>query len=397
MKKLPNKSRLEHYQQLLDISKDLVSNHDLSTMLNKITSTACKLSNSEASSILLYNERVKELYFQSATGLDEPVMHGLVVPLDGSIAGWVVKQGKTVLINDVHNDPRFFEGIEKKTQIITRSLVGIPLIVQEKVIGILEVINHRNGGFGEYEIEILTILGTQAALAIENTRLFQQSDQISELVHEIRTPLSSIRTAAFLLQQSEVSKEQRLSYSKTIYSEAQRLSDMATTFLDLARLESGRTSFKPSWINLQVLVDDVLEIFFNQTEDSRINLTSTITAEYPEIYADRDKLKQVFINLVSNAIKYNEKGGHIIISAKILENEHLITVKDDGMGMSPEIVNHLFERFYRSHRTEDQIQGTGLGLSICKKIIENHNGRVTVKSEPNFGTEFEIWLPYKTH
>jgi signal transduction histidine kinase len=397
MKNNPNQSKLEHYQQLLDISKDLVSNHDLSSMLNKITTTACELSNSEASSILLYNERVKELYFQSATGLDEPVMHGLVVPLDGSIAGWVVKQGKTVLINDVHNDPRFFEGIEKKTQIITRSLVGIPLIVQEKVIGILEVINNRNGGFSEYEIEILTILGTQAALAIENTRLFQQSDQISELVHEIRTPLSSISTAAFLLQQAEVSKEQRLSYSKTIYSEAQRLSDMATTFLDLARLESGRTSFKPSWINLKVLVDDVLEIFFNQTEDSRINLTSTITAEYPEIYADRDKLKQVFINLVSNAIKYNEKGGHIIISAKILENEHLITVKDDGIGMSPEIVNHLFERFYRSHRTEDQIQGTGLGLSICKKIIENHNGRVTVKSEPNFGTEFEIWLPYKTH
>jgi signal transduction histidine kinase len=366
-------------------------------MLNKITATACELSDSEASSILLYNERVKELYFQSATGLDEPVMHGLVVPLDGSIAGWVVKQGKTVLINDVHNDPRFFEGIEKKTQIITRSLVGIPLIVQEKVIGILEVINHRNGGFGEYEIEILTVLGTQAALAIENTRLFQQSDQISELVHEIRTPLSSISTAAFLLQQFEVTNDQRLSYSKTIYSEAQRLSDMATTFLDLARLESGRASFKPSWINLKDLVDEVCEIFLTQTEDYRINMITTVPTEYPDVYGDRDKIKQVFINLVSNAIKYNQKGGHIIISADLIENEHLITVKDDGLGMSPEIVKHLFERFYRSHRTEDQIQGTGLGLSICKKIIENHNGRISVKSEPNFGTEFEIWLPYKAH
>ena len=397
MKTLPDRHRLEHYQQLLNISKDLVSNHDLPTMLNKITATACELSNSEASSILLYNERVKELYFQSATGLDEPVMHGLVVPLDGSIAGWVVKQGKTVLINDVHNDPRFFEGIEKKTQIVTRSLVGIPLIVQEKVIGILEVINHRNGGFGEYEIEILTILGTQAALAIENTRLFQQSDQISELVHEIRTPLSSISTAAFLLQQSEVTKDQRLSYSKTIYTEAQRLSDMATTFLDLARLESGRASFKPSWINLQVLVDEVCEIFITQTEDYRINLITTVPPEYPDIYGDRDKLKQVFINLISNAIKYNQKGGQIIISADMYENEHQITVKDNGLGMSPETVKHLFERFYRSHRTEDQIQGTGLGLSICKKIIENHNGRISVKSEPNFGTEFEIWLPYKAH
>jgi signal transduction histidine kinase len=162
-------------------------------------------------------------------------------------------------------------------------------------------------------------------------------------------------------------------------------------------LESGRASFKPAWINLKVLIDEVCEIFLTQTKDDRINLLTDVPAEYPDIYGDRDKLKQVFINLVSNAIKYNQKGGHIIITADLTENEHLITVKDDGMGMSPDIVKHLFEKFYRSHNTEDQIQGTGLGLSICKKIIENHNGRVSVKSEPNFGTEFDIWLPYKVH
>ncbi len=86
--------RLEHYQKLLNIFSDLVSNHDLQSMLDKITSIACELSDAEASSILLYNERVKELYFQSAIGLDEPVMRGLVVPLVGSLAGWVVEHGK---------------------------------------------------------------------------------------------------------------------------------------------------------------------------------------------------------------------------------------------------------------------------------------------------------------
>ncbi len=173
---------------------------------------------------------------------------------------------KYVNINDVQNDPRYFDGIEEKTKIVTRSLAGIPLVVEGKVIGILEVINHKDGGFSPYDIEILTILGAQAALAIENTRLFQQSDQISELVHEIRTPLSSISTAAYLLQQQEVNNDQRISLSKTIYSEGQRLSDMATTFLDLARLESGRAAFKPSHFKLNELVEEVFAIFSSRTE-----------------------------------------------------------------------------------------------------------------------------------
>lgn len=390
-----NERRLEHYQKLLNIFSELVSNHDLQNILDKITKVACELSNAEASSILLYNDRVKELYFQSAVGLDTPVMRGLVVPLVGSLAGWVVEHGKYVNINDVQNDPRYFDGIEQKTKVITRSLAGIPLIVDGNVVGILEVINHRNGGFSPYDIEILTILGAQAALAIENTRLFQQSDQISELVHEIRTPLSSISTAAYLLQQPEVNHDQRMSYSNTIFSEAQRLSDMATTFLDLARLESGRAAFKPSFFSLYDLVNEVIDVFRTRIDQAGIILTSTISETHPMVFADRDKIKQVYINLVSNALKYNKPGGQILVSADLAENEHHLSVKDNGFGMSQESVDHLFEKFYRAQKTEDKIQGTGLGLSICKKIIENHNGRISVKSNLGIGTEFEIWLPVK--
>lgn len=392
-----NQRRLMHYQKLLDIFSDLVSNHDLQSMLDKITLIACELSDAEASSILLYNERVKELYFQSAIGLDQPVMRGLVVPLIGSLAGWVVEHAKFVNINDVQKDPRYFDGIEQKTKVVTRSLAGIPLIVDGKVIGILEVINHKNGGFTAYDIEILTILGAQAALAIENTRLFQQSDQISELVHEIRTPLSSISTASYLLLQQDVLPDQRISLSKTIYSETQRLSDMATTFLDLARLESGRAAFKPSPFSLYELLEEVLAIFTSRLAQSGIKLITYVPDDLPVLFADRDKIKQVFINLVSNAMKYNKPGGHIQIKVDMVGSEHHISIKDDGVGMSPESVEHLFEKFYRAQSTEDKIQGTGLGLSICKKIVENHNGRLAVKSKVGEGTEFEIWLPAKTN
>lgn len=390
-----NQRRLEHYQKLLNIFSDLVSNHDLQAMLDKITSIACELSDAEAASILLYDDRVNELYFQSAIGLDIPVMRGLVVPLVGSLAGWVVEHGKYVNINDVQSDPRYFDGIEQKTKVITRSLAGIPLVVQDKVIGILEVINHRDGGFSPYDIEILTILGAQAALAIENTRLFQQSDQISELVHEIRTPLSSISTAAYLLQQQVMNADQRISLSRTIYSEVQRLSEMATTFLDLARLKSGRAAFKPSDFSLYGLIEEVFNIFSSRNENYGIKLLSKVSITHPLVFADRDKLKQVYINLVSNALKYNKPGGEIVLSADMVENEHHLSIKDNGIGMSQDNVDHLFEKFYRAQNTEDKIHGTGLGLSICKKIIENHHGRISVKSTLGLGTEFEIWLPSK--
>lgn len=231
--------KLEHYQQLVEISKELVTNHDLPSLLTHIVQAACGLSDAEASSILLYNDTTKELFFQAATGLEEPLMRGIVIPLEGSIAGWVVKNHAAVNIPDVHNDVRFFSKVEQASQVQTRSLAGLPLSSQGKVIGVLEVINKKGSHFSDYDIEVLSVLVMQAALAIENTRLFQQSDQISELVHELRTPLSSISTAAYLLQQEIVPDDQRINLSKTIYTETQRLSELAASFLDLARLESG--------------------------------------------------------------------------------------------------------------------------------------------------------------
>jgi signal transduction histidine kinase len=385
--------RLEHYQQLVEISKELVTNHDLSSLLTHIVQAACELSGSEGSSILLYNDTSKELYFQVATGLEEPLMRGMVIPLEGSIAGWVVKNNSSVNILDVHSDSRFFSKVEQASQVKTKSLAGLPLTSQGKVIGVLEVINKKGGHFSEYDIEVLEVLVMQAALAIENTRLFQQSDQIAELVHELRTPLSSISTAAYLLQQETVSPEQRFSLSKTIYSETQRLSDLASSFLDLARLESGRVSFKPSQFSLGELIYETAAFFDSRVQHLHLQIIIDVALNIPLMTADRDKIKQVFLNLISNAIKYNKSDGWIKIQARADESSYQIKVSDNGLGMQPEVLAHLFEKFYRSKSTEDQIPGTGLGLSICKSIIESHHGQIGVESIYGQGTTFTIYIP----
>jgi signal transduction histidine kinase len=388
--------KLEHYQQLVGISKELVTNHDLPSLLTHIIEAACKLSDSEGSSILLYNDTTKELYFQAAIGLEEPLMRGMVIPLEGSIAGWIVRNNASVNIPDVHADTRFFSKVEQASQVKTQSLAGLPLTSQGKVIGVLEVINKRSGHFSSYDIEVLSVLVMQAALAIENTRLFQQSDQIAELVHELRTPLSSISTAAYLLQQEAVPPDQRMTLSKTIYTETQRLSELASSFLDLARLESGRVSFKPTLFNLDQLIQETVHFFAMRAEHMNLTFRLRIAPEMPGITADRDKIKQVFLNLISNAIKYNRPGGWISIDASADDMNFYIKVADNGLGMQPDAVAHMFEKFYRAKSTEDQVPGTGLGLSICKSIVESHHGKIAVESVYGEGTTFNISIPKHT-
>jgi GAF domain-containing protein len=238
--------RLDGYRRLIDISRDLASTLDLNVLLARIVYAAAEVSGAEAASILLYDDTAKQLYFQVATNIDEPTRRGLVVPLDGSIAGWIVRNRKPARITDVHEDSRFFGDVEQATGYATESILGVPLITKNKVVGVLEAINKTDGKFSDADESMLVVLGAQAAIAIENARLFQQSDLISEFVHELRTPLASLSTATYLLLRPEMSQEQRDQIVNNIHAETLRLNALASSFLDLARLESGRVQFRKS-------------------------------------------------------------------------------------------------------------------------------------------------------
>jgi signal transduction histidine kinase len=385
---------LERYQRLIELSRDLASTLDLQDLLNRIVHAAADLSGSEAASILTYDEIKGELYFDAASNLSEPLMRGLVVPAETSIAGWIVANRQPVIISDTQNDPRHFGQIGKATQVTTTSMLGVPLIAKGKVIGVLEAINKLSGNFNQEDQEILSTLAAQAAVAIENARLFQQSDLISEMVHELRTPLSSINTAASLLLRSESTGELRQEMAKLIFSETQRLNEMASAFLDLARLESGRVQFQPQMIEIRPLLDECVQLMQSKIREREIKVRVESAAEIPTIKADRDKLKQVFLNLLSNAIKYNKPGGSIDLNAEIVGDEVAVHVRDSGPGISPEHQEHLFEKFYRVPGTEKTVQGTGLGLSICKRIVEAHRGSITLQSQVDVGTDFIVHLPF---
>jgi signal transduction histidine kinase len=385
-------TRLIGYQRLIEISRDLASTLDLDPLLDRIIHAAADITSAEAASILLYDDGAQQLFFQVATNMEQPLMRGLVVPLEGSIAGWIVANRKPARTGNVKTDKRHFD-IAQTTSLKTDSLMGVPLITKDKVVGVLEVIN-KDGDFTDTDEEMLTVLGAQAAVAIENTRLFQQSDLIAEFVHELRTPLASLSTATFLLLRPEISSDQSKQILNNIHNETMRLSTLASSFLDLARLESGRVQFHKSTFQIKELFAECVSIMASKSDEYRIAIKIEVDPE-AIIEADRDKLKQVVLNLISNAIKYNRPGGVVTVSAGQEEKFTLIEVQDTGVGIPEDSLPRLFQKFYRVRETEGKIQGTGLGLSICKQIVQGHGGRIEVHSKMGEGATFSIHLPRK--
>jgi signal transduction histidine kinase len=384
---------LRRYQNLLAISRDLASTLDLNVLLDRIVHAAAELSDAQEASILLYDQTKGELYFHAATNLDEPMRRGLTVPVDSSIAGWIVTNRQPIIISDAQQDTRHFGQIATVTNVETRSLLGVPMITKDKVVGALEAINKRSGQFTPDDQEMLSALGAQAAVAIENARLFQQSDLIAELVHELRTPMASLNTAVHLLLHPDLPDEQRSRIAAIVRDETFRISELASSFLDLARLESGRAQFQPEFFFPRQLLEDCSSFMNSRAAEKNIQLILESPEALPEIKADRDKIKQVLLNLLSNAIKFNKPEGIVRLAARASQGELIIEVGDAGPGIPAENLPRLFQKFYRVPGAEQLAAGTGLGLSICKKIVDAHRGRMEVESTVGVGTTFRVFLP----
>ncbi len=400
-------STLARYERLLEISRSLNSILDINALLEQIVSSAAELSNAEAASILLLEKRTGVLRFEAAIDPKGFSLDSIEVPLEGSIAGWVVQNSEPVVIEDVRNDPRFFNKVDEASEFQTRNIMAVPMRARDKIIGCLEALNKSSGQtFTDVDVSTLTTLAAQAAVAIENARLFQQSDFISEMVHELRAPLAAIKTTTYVMGRPEIGEEKRKELIQTIAQEAERLTRMTTEFLDLARLESGRARLARQPLEVAEVVRNTVQMVTPQAEDRKVKLHLMINPpELPRILGDAEKLKQVLLNLLTNAIKYNRENGVVIVQAALDSghrhsptepggSQHIhVSVEDTGLGIPPESLPHMFEKFYRVADTEGYTTGTGLGLAIARRIIESHGGAITVESQVGVGTKFTFTLP----
>ncbi|MBZ0290308.1 MAG: GAF domain-containing protein, partial [Anaerolineae bacterium] len=233
-------SMIERYERLIEISQQLNSTLDLGSLLKKIISAAKELTDTEAASIMLIDPGTGDLRFEIASNIAPQDMEDIIIPKGSGIAGWVAMHGEPRVIDDVTQEPTWSNRVDDTIEFQTRSILAVPLRTHTKIIGVLEGINKIGGEkWDENDINTLTTLASQAAIAIENARLFQQSDFIAEMVHELRTPLAALKASTVLLLRPELPENKRVDIINTMQSETERLTRLTSEFLDLARLESG--------------------------------------------------------------------------------------------------------------------------------------------------------------
>ncbi len=384
---------LHRYELLVELSSDIASTLDLDLLLNRIVEAAQELTGSEAASLLLHDPESGNLFFQAATNLLDEGLGSTAIPTRDSIAGWIFQHGEPLLVQDALQDQRFFGEVDAITRFKTQSILGVPLTAKGKTLGVIEVVNKCGGSFDELDTHLLQTLAAQAAVAIENIRLFHQNDLVAEMVHELRTPLTALTAAANLLQRPDLPDSQRTKLATTVFDEVQRLSEMTSDFLDFSRLQAGRIQFQREPVHLGGLLEEVLELVRPQAKEEAIRLQVNIDPKVAPVHGDRNLLKQVILNLLNNAIKYNRPDGNVSIRLMRDGDHALIEFEDCGRGIPEKDLPRIFERFYRVPAQANRTLGTGLGLTIVKRIIESHNGNISVESTVDKGSIFRVRLP----
>jgi signal transduction histidine kinase len=331
--------------------------------------------------------------FEASTNLLLDGLGRTTVPTDNSIAGWIFSHTKPLLVEDALQDSRFFREVDALTRFETKNILGVPLRTKDKTLGVIEAINKIEGTFDEEDLRLLQTLAAQAAVAIENSTLFRQSDLVAEMVHELRTPLTALTAIANLFQRPELPENQRQKLASTMNEEVSRLTDMTTGFLDWARLETGRSRFNREPVHLGGLLEECLEIIRPQAGQENITVEVKIEDGIPPVSGDRNRLKQVLLNLLNNAIKYNHEGGKIIVGLDKEAGTIQVSIEDTGRGIPEDSLPKIFDRFYRVPALEGETPGTGLGLAIAKRVITSHGGTIKVESELGVGSTFTLELP----
>jgi signal transduction histidine kinase len=304
-------------------------------------------------------------------------------------------------IRDDNSQPEFNKLITELKGI--EAAVALPIRINDKLIGILVVGPKLSGdSYSRDDLQFLDIASKQTASAIQKSRFYEDDQLKSEFVsiasHELLTPTAAIEGYLSMILDEKMAKvdPKAEEYLKKVQSAAHRLAELVKDLLSVSRIEGGRIVINKQPIELDPIIKQTIDEIKVRADEAKIGLSYLAPTEpLPKVLADPERVTQIIINLISNSIKYNKPDGKIEVSVSADNKFVTVNVADTGIGIAPEHIGHLFEKFYRVHDDSAAAEkvGTGLGLYITKSIIELQGGKINVKSEVGKGSTFSFTLP----
>ncbi len=336
-------------------------------------------------------------FFKSAVGLPEPYSRWRETPLSASFCKHVVGSSEPLVLDDAREDPvhRLNEAIRDLGAV---AYLGCPLeTVDHQVLGSFCVIHTEPHHWTEEEISIVNDLAQSVmteielrAASAELAASLRVRDKVLAIVsHDLRSPLQTIVTSAALLELDAADDEER-EHIESIRDASARMRRLIGDLLDATTLELGSLAVEPRPLDLAALLEEVTSSLSTRAESADLDLVCRV-AELPRVRADRDRITQVLVNLADNALRFTPAGGVVEIAAEPGAGEVVVSVSDNGPGVSREALEHIFDWYWHSAGSEKG--GTGLGLAIARGIVEAHDGRIRAENRDGGGARFSFTLP----
>jgi|APSaa5957512576_1039674.scaffolds.fasta_scaffold02379_1 K+-sensing histidine kinase KdpD len=397
-------------RRLVELSATLNSTLNLDELLKLIIQTAADVLGCEAASILLYDEKTQNLFFAAATGENAKKLAEIPVPINDSLAGTIFSTRQPLILNQIENDPRHNLEASEHVGFQTRSLLGVPLRIRDKTIGVLESLNKRKGPFIEADKNILTVLASHAAVAIHNAQLVQALQQAYEDVskadklksnflalasHELRTPLGIIIGYSTFLR--EESDSEASNHAEQVLNAALQMRTLLEDMNNLTMLETKTSLIIARKAILQDVLGKATEEIKELAQAKGQKVLYKFQEEPLEIMVDVKKLSAAIVNLLHNAVRFSPENAKIILGVKREENRILCWIKDSGIGIPKDQLENIFEKFYQVEAPNiRRYGGMGIGLTIAQGLVESQGGKLWAESDgEGLGATFKISLPIR--
>ena len=408
-------SELLHYKTQFEaferISQALFQSIDLDELVETTLRIALEEVDAEAGSILLADPEKQQLIFQYSIG-DKPVPRGTAIPWDKGISGSVFQSGEPRITSQVDHDASHIQQIDQTTGFVTRNMITVPLRRwRGKPIGVLNVLNKREGPFTNHDLGLLTIISAFAALAIQQAKQFEDAKKaevvtlLGDIGHDLKNLLTPVKTGVELLR--DVVKDlfgamnsAELTHNKTnkqlcdesveiAQNGIRRLHDRVKEMADCVKGLSAPPNFALCAVG--PVIREVFHTLRGLAREKQITLRTEGLESLPEFHADERRLYNAFYNLINNAIPETPPGGSITVRGHLDQDSGgiALAVADTGRGMPPEVRDRLFS----AKAVSTKKGGTGLGTKIIKDVVDAHKGKIWVESEPGVGTTFHLMFP----